>query len=162
MKRFPHKFTTVRLLCNACRMNFIIIIKVVWLLKLIHRILLVYQVYQTSFIFSVNSVLLYSREIRDIHILKVDSRCQIFMRTTIHYAMKALWQHWLWSFHFKVQVFCEGHKIFEVIFHLVLTLLSDVKSKWKITPTLGIHPVLVYSQVPIKQVGPNKRVGWIF
>ena len=120
------------------------------------------SVYLASLIFSVDSVLLYSREIRDIHILKVDSRCQIFMRTTIHYAMKALWQHWLWSFHFKVQVFCEGHKIFEVIFHLVLTLLSDVKSKWKITPTLGIHPVLVYSQVPIKRVGPNKRVGWIF
>ena len=23
-------------------------------------------------------------------------------------------------------------------------------------------PVQYYSQVPIKQVGPNKRVGWIF
>ena len=61
------------------------------------------SVYLTFLISSLDIVLLYSWEIRDIHILKVDSRCQIFMRTTIHYAMKALWQHWLWSFNFRKQ-----------------------------------------------------------
>ena len=62
------------------------------------------SVYLTFLISSLDIVLLYSWEIRDIHILKVDSRCQIFMRTTIHYAMKALWQHWLWSFNFRKNI----------------------------------------------------------
>ena len=64
------------------------------------------SVHLTSLIFPVDSVLLYSWKIRDIHILKVDSRCQIFMRTTIHYAMKALWHHLLWSFHHSTVLYC--------------------------------------------------------